>query len=210
LVLALPFEGATRRRAQRPALLSSYRRQITDGLHLHGARLATVLGASEDRALANLMLTQQGIGLWQVASALTTVMLFVGQAVSQHLYSSSVGASADRAQLVYKAYVQAVAMTALIALVASPLLPFVIPLLYGRTFSSAVAPAIVVMFASVFAAGAVTLQAGARAILKIRICIISEIAGMVVMALVAWPAVRVWNELGLGVAYLAGRLCALG
>src|SRR5438105_10520503 len=49
LILALPFEGATRRRAQGPALFSSYRRQITDGLHLHGARIATVLGASEDR-----------------------------------------------------------------------------------------------------------------------------------------------------------------
>jgi len=209
LVLALPFAYSRRHDVGGPAFLPSHRRQVTDGLRLHGARLATVLGASEDRALANLMLTQRGIGLWQVASALTTVMLFVGQAVSQHLYSSSAGMSTGRAELIYKAYVRAVAITALIAILGSPLLPFVIPLLYGRDFSVAVKPAIVVMVASVFAAGAITLQAGARAMLKIRVCVISEIAGIIVMGLVAWPAVRAWSELGLGVAYLVGRLCVL-
>jgi O-antigen/teichoic acid export membrane protein len=155
------------------------------------------------------MLTQRGIGLWQVASAVATVMQFVGQAVSQHLYSSTAKAPAERSQLIFRSYVRAVTITAAAALVGIPVLPLIVPFLYGKDFAVAVTPAVLVMGASVVAAGGSTLQAGARAMLEVKTCVWSEVLGIVAMAAVAWPAVEAWGEVGLALAYLAGRIMVL-
>lgn len=208
LLFALPFL----RRALPPSWGSdhdsSIRHQAADGARLHGARIAGLVGSSEDRVLASLMLSQGGIGLWQVSAALVAVMQFAPLAVTQHLFSSAARAPGDP-DLVYRAYLRSVLVTGAAALVGVPLLPFAIPLLYGTPFAAAVPAAMVVMAATVFAAAAATLQAGAKAVMRTRACIVSELVGIAVMAAVAWPAVHAWAEVGIAVAFLAGRIGAL-
>jgi O-antigen/teichoic acid export membrane protein len=184
---------------------SHFAAQAAEGTRLHASRLTSVLGGSEDRALASLMLTQAAIGLWQVASALIVVMQFVAQGVGQHLFSKVAAGRGRPGHLVYRAYVRAVALTGVVALLATPLLPLAIPMVYGRSFANAVVPGIVVMVGAVIAAGAATLLAGARAILRTAVCVQSEVAGMAVMATVAVLCVPRLGELGLAAAYVAGR-----
>src|SRR2546425_4294586 len=136
---------------------------LQDGAKLHASKLATVLSSSEDRAIANWMLSQAAIGQWQVASTLTFIIPFIAQGVSQHLYGSIPASSAEqRATITGAAYTRAVVFTAALALVVIPALPFAIPLVYGSDFAGAVMPSMIVVVAGVFFARPSVFQSSAR------------------------------------------------
>ena len=155
-----------------PAALRDTGGQFSEGVRLHGARLTYVVGAAEDRAIANWTLSQAGIGIWQVPHALTTVMQFVAQGVSQNLFARAARPGANREQLVFRAYERSIVATAAVALGGGLALPWLIPFAYGPDFAAAVAASSVVMVAAVPAAGALTLQAGAKAAQKARACVL--------------------------------------
>jgi O-antigen/teichoic acid export membrane protein len=184
--------------------------QATDGAKMHVGRLATVVTAAEDRGIASWSVSQASIGQWHVASTLTFLMPFIAQGVSQQLFARAARAArAERAVLIRVAYIRSILTTALLTILAAPLLPFVMPLVFGREFASAVAPAIIVTCGAVISAGIVALQAGARAAMHNRMCVESEIAGGIALAAAAWPLIH-WAHLpGLAVAFVIGRLACL-
>jgi len=184
--------------------------QAKDGSRLHTARLATVLASSEDRAIASWTLSQGDIGQWQIASTLIFIVPFIAQGVSQHLYGSIAAAPEEqRVRLITGAYTRSVLLTAVFAAALIPMLPFVIPFVYGHDFAGAITPAIVVVTAAIFSAGTTALQAGARAAMQTRICIESELVGALAMAGLAFILIPQIPLSGLAFAFLGGRLVAL-
>ncbi|RIX40098.1 MAG: hypothetical protein D3M94_22195 [Rhodocyclales bacterium GT-UBC] len=207
LVLALPFARTPWRS---PLHHSHIGPQARMGASLHGARLAAVIGASEDRLLASVFMIAHSIGLWQVASAIAVVMQFISQAFGQKLYASSASSDASAAaDSLLKAYLRSVVFTAICAAAAWPALPLLVSLLYGPEFSAAASAGRIVLAGTVLAAGAVALQAGARAALRTWVCVGSELLGGLGMAAAAYVFNRPLEPSALALAYLLGRAAVL-
>lgn len=181
-----------------------------DAAHLQGARALTVLSTSQDRLLANWSLTQNAIGLWQIIATVSVVMPIAAQGVSQHLLARIGAAGSVAGELVWTAYVRAMAATCVCAVVAVPLLPFVIPFLYGGDFAPAAAPAMIVAIGSIFWGGALALQAGARGVLRARPCVEAEGVGIAAMTLAGVIGVHFLGLTGLALAFALGRMVVLG
>jgi O-antigen/teichoic acid export membrane protein len=135
-------------------------------------------------------------------------MQVAAQAFSQKLLARVVASRTDDFAIPV-AYARAVMLTGACAAVSIPLLPFAIPILYGSGFAAAVAPGIVIIVASVFGAGAMTLQAASRARGDVSACLMSETVGMFGMLVVAVPASVHFGLMGLAGGYLAGRVMSL-
>ncbi|GAO01355.1 lipopolysaccharide biosynthesis protein [Anaeromyxobacter sp. PSR-1] len=180
----------------------------SDAVRLQLPRVASVLASSQDRALANWTLTQAGIGLWQVVSTLTVIMPLGAQAISQRLLSRLAAKVEDPEALTRAAYSQGQLVTLGMAALALPMLPVAIPLLFGASFSPAVAPAAITIIGSLAAASTVVLQSAARSQQRIGPCICSEFVGMGAMAGVAYALVPRSGLAGLAAAFSLGRVSA--
>lgn len=204
-VLAAPiFLLATRSSSQAGALAG----HIRDVVSLQGPRTVFVFISSEDRLLANETLSQEAIGQWQVAAAAIQLMPFVGQALSQRVLAHSSADPARDRTFLESAYVRSVAVTLAFASIGSLLLPVLVPLLYGRGFAAAVVPTILVALASVFAAGAITLQGALRARMRNSACFVANLGSALVMAAVGVMLLHT-GLIGLALACLAGRITLL-
>lgn len=182
--------------------------QLSDGAHQHMAKLATVVSGAEDRALAGLRMSMTSIGQWQIASSLSVVMPFISQALAQQLYATVATGRANQAAVTRRAYLRTILLTGAAVVLAAPLLPVVIPLVYGDDFVPAVAPAAIVMSATIFGGAAMTLSASARAARRTRVPLASEIAGIAMMGATGWVFARTHGGIGLAVSYLVGRVTA--
>lgn len=180
------------------------------GARLQGMRLAEKMAAVEDRPLASLALAQAEIGQYQIPSTLAVAGQTIALAKTQWLFSKlpSVG-QREQADLVVAAYARACALTSLLAACCIPLLPVVIPLLYGTAFGPAVAPAIVVMLVAPLEAAGSVLRGAARSKLRVRDVSMAEVGSAAVMALAAVGLTRMDGLVGLAMAYGIGRLTSL-
>ncbi len=184
--------------------------RIKDGVHLQGARIANVLGANVDRALASLTLSQTNIGLYQVPVMISQVFPVLPQALAELLFSQLAAANeGERAALTRTAYVRALMLSTLVAVSAASTLWFVVPLLYGASFGAAVAPATIVAFGGVVNGGALVLKSASRAAMCVRPCVEAEAVGISTTAVLGpWLAAR-YGLVGLAWSYAAGRaVCA--
>lgn len=200
------WSSAEGRLADRPMLA----RQAAAGVRLQGTRLAGALSALQDRATANWTLSPAEIGLYQIPASLTYVMPVIALSFSQVLFSRLGRVEErDRQAEILRAFARAVVMTGGVALLLLPLLPVIVPLVYGRSFAAAAAPAAIVVVAAVLNAGSQMLQSSARSALKVGVCIQAEVGAIAAMALLAWPLAHAFGPSGLAASYAVGRSASL-
>jgi len=193
-----------------PRMRINARTQVLDGARIHGTRVAAAVASAEDRAVANWALPQSSIGIYQIPAALTYVLPVIPLAISQLLFARLRDSDLKaRQEMITTSYVRAILLSTIAAIVAIPLLPFVIPLVYGEVFSRAVGPALIITVSSVFSSGTMVLQSAARAQLSVRPCIYAEIAAIVTVGGISLPLIQLFGLNGLALAYLIGRSTSL-
>jgi O-antigen/teichoic acid export membrane protein len=194
-----PFRGPT-----------AVTKQAGTGARLQATRVVGTAAGLEDRAIANWTLGPAEIGMYQIPASLTYVMPLIALSFSQVLFSKLAQCgSEERAHEIVRAFARAVALTGVVACVALPMLPFIVPFAYGRGFAAAVVPAGIILVATVIGAGSQILQSAARSAIKVTACIQAEAAAVVTMAIAAVPMTRWWGLIGLALSYLVGRATSL-
>jgi O-antigen/teichoic acid export membrane protein len=180
------------------------------GARLQSARIASVLGANVDRALANVTLTQAGIGTYQVPAMVGWVLPVVPQAIAQHALSRLSSADgADRAEVLVRSYVRAVGLTLLAALGGASVFWLLIPLVYGPDFESAVVPSVIMAASVVPNAGALVLASGFKASGRVGPCVESEVLAILITLATGVGIAPRLGMVGLGISIVAGRLVSL-
>lgn len=210
LLPALAAAAALRARFSRPRLdRGELRQQLRMGSRLQGTRLASALAGSEDRAIANLTLPRAEIGAYQIPASFSYFMPVIPQALSQVMFARMGAAQpSSRGDLLLSTYVRTLLLTTIAVAAVLPALPFAVPLVYGRAFSTAVAPAMIVAAASIFGSATSVLQAAAKAAMHVRACVMAEAVAIVAVAAAAWPLTRLAGATGLAIAYFLGRFCS--
>jgi O-antigen/teichoic acid export membrane protein len=177
------------------------------GTKLHSARIVSLLASVEDRAIANRTMSATSIGSYQIPVNISNVLLSIPNAFSQVLFSRLPGAmDSERKRLAVAHYARALLLTAGLVLLVAPAFPVLVPLLYGRDFQAAVAPAVIIAVAGIPAGATTVLQAIARAQTRVSICIQAEAGAMLVLGVLALLFAPRLELNGLALAYLAGRL----
>lgn len=184
--------------------------QAIHGAQLQASRIVGVLAAISDRAIANISLSQAAIGAYQVTASFNYIVPVVPQAIAQVLYARLGNcAPAGRPPLIMQAFVRAVWATSACCLFGGILLPWLIPLAFGREYATAVVPTEIVLFGGVLAAGSAVLQGAARALFGIRHCLFAEVAAILSMVATSIPLTSSLGISGLAVAFVFGRGASL-
>lgn len=172
-------------------------------------RVATVVGCNVDRVAAAWMLSQAGIGYWQVAVGLGTVVPFVGQAIAQESFAEgSRTPGGEQWTVVRRRVRRAVVVTALFAVAGAGAAPAVIPAVFGQAFSTATLPAVIAIAAGVPSAACFVLQAAMKSRGLNVEAAVSEALGASVVVAVALVAVPTAGLVGLAVGVVLGRTVA--
>src|SRR5204863_2857487 len=110
----------------------------------------------------------------------------IPNAFAQVLFSRIPGASvSERKRLAIAQYARTLVLISGLVVLATPAFPFVVPLLYGSEFTPAATPCIIIAFAAIAAAATSVLQAIARAMTCVAVCVQAEIGSMLVLGAVA-------------------------
>jgi O-antigen/teichoic acid export membrane protein len=173
------------------------------------ADLFRPLYANVDKALFLYLLGVRDLGLYTVALAASGVAGILATAISSVTFGI---AAQDRGSETFNRIAKLfrcsgwawLLMGGFLALV----MPLMLPLIFGKEFTPAVWPAILLIPGSIFSGQATILEQSLRAQGRAFIGLEARIIGLVVMVPVAWVASRFWGVLGIVLSYdLAQLIC---
>jgi O-antigen/teichoic acid export membrane protein len=178
---------------------------ISLGLKLNLGNLASVITSRIDFVMLSLLVTPEILGDYVVATAVGALPLVIPSSISLILYPLFAGRDADQAKRPFARFM----LLAILLMVATVpvvvvLNPLVVKVFFGNAFSAAFAPAQILGIASVLRGMSVMLSSVLRGLGAPIRASGGDALGLVVMAVLLTPAIRLGEAEGAAVAVLLG------
>ncbi len=163
-----------------------------------------------DRILLLWLLEPRYMGLYVVALSASSVIKSI--TTSMGLVSFTITAQASRAEgfsRVGSIFRKAVVTKLLFGGVLALAMPFLLPLVYGKGFSEAIKPAILLIVGTAFAGLSLLLDECMRGQGKPFAGLVGRITAIITIVAVGYPALRVWGVMGIAAAFVAAQFVYL-
>ncbi len=183
---------------------------VKQSVHFGLAGIAQPLYLQADKALILWLLGAKNLGLYMVALSASAVIGSITN--SAGMVSFTMAAQANKGggfQRVAKTFRISVLLWLFFGGILAAVMPFVLPLVYGRNFTDAVNPARLLIIGSAFAGLANMLEQSVRGQGKAFIGLEGRFAGLVIMAISGLFLAGVLGLTGMCLAYIAGQLVCL-
>ena len=174
------------------------------------AGIFQVLYMQVDKVLMLWLLGTKDLGLYTVALSASAVVGSI--TVSAGMVSFTMAAQADHGsgfERLAKTFRISLLLWVFLGGLLALVMPFVLPLVYGRDFAGAIASARLLIIGSAFAGLADMLEQSVRGQGKAYIGLEGRLAGLVVLTLLAIPFSKIIGILGVCYAYILGQLICL-
>lgn len=128
---------------------ASHRQLVSKGLKFAGSAIAEAASNRLDQVLLLPLIGATGAGFYSVAVTIASLPMALGQALGATYFRSlAVAADADRARLVSSGVRATASITFVVCSALGALSPVLIPVLFGGSFTGAIAPALVALIGS--------------------------------------------------------------